>query len=58
MRKAGIAVLAALVTVLVAWGALHVLISPVNPAQAAPRDHYDAACWACHLIVESAPLVD
>lgn len=58
MRKAvGIAA-GVVVAVLVAWAVLHVVITPVNPAQTAPTGHYSFSCPACHLVLETAPLVD
>jgi hypothetical protein len=38
------------------WLLLHVLISPVNPAQEAPSGHPSAGCWACHFVSESAQI--
>ncbi len=46
----------ALLAILLAWGALHVLISPVNPAQEAPEKHFGGQCWACHFMSESAKI--
>ncbi len=58
MRRIGIIAAALLVAALLAWAVLHVFISPVNPAQAAPEGHYNAACWSCHMVLDSAPLAD
>jgi len=44
------------VVLLVLWGALHILISPINPEQAAPEGHIDSTCWACHMVLPSADL--
>ena len=41
----------------VAWGVMHVVISPVNPKQEPPEEHYfEAPCWTCHLVLGSAEL--
>lgn len=41
----------------VAWGVMHVVIPPVNPEQEPPREHYfEAECWTCHLVLDSAEL--
>lgn len=46
-----------LVTLVLAWAVMHVVISPVNPRQEAPRKHYlEAPCWTCHFVLESAVL--
>ena len=42
--------------VLALWLLLHVLISPVNPAQEAPSSHPASSCWACHFVSESAEI--
>jgi len=44
------------VLALLAWAALHVFISPVNPGQQPPAGHPSTACWACHFVSESAEL--
>jgi len=47
------------VALAVAWVVVHVVISPVNPLQKAPEDHYDTApCWACHLVMDSVLMQD
>lgn len=58
MRRFTAIAVAIVATLLVAWGALHVFIAPVNPAQSAPTGHYQGGCWACHMVVASAPLVE
>ncbi len=47
-------IVGALLVALVAWGALHVFISPVNPEQKAPEKHFQSSCWTCHFISSSA----
>jgi hypothetical protein len=54
MKTPGAWIVGALLVLLLAWGALHVLITPVNPKQEAPEDHVQSACWACHFVTESA----
>ncbi len=49
---------AVVVGVLVAWALMHALISPVNPRQEPPEKHVAGPCWACHLVLESAEIVE
>ena len=49
---------AVIVGVVLAWALMHVVISPVNPLQEAPEKHVAGPCWACHLVLESAQLVE
>lgn len=56
MRTALLWTIAILVGALVLWGIAHVLISPVHPDQEPPSGHFQAPCWACHLVSESAEL--
>jgi len=49
---------AVVVGVFVAWALLHVFISPVNPRQERPENHVLGPCWACHLVSESAKIVE
>jgi hypothetical protein len=49
-------IVGALLVAVVIWGALHVFISPVNPAQEPPEKHVQDSCWACHFVSESAKI--
>lgn len=46
------------VALVIAWAVVHVVITPVNPSQEAPEDHYveSAPCWACHFVTDSVPV--
>ncbi len=50
--------LALVVILLVVWAALHVMITPVNPEQSPSGSHVQSACWACHLVVSSAGIIE
>jgi hypothetical protein len=56
VKRVGTWLAVAVVVIAVMWGALHVLISPVNPEQKPPEDHIQTQCWACHLVLESAEI--
>jgi len=49
---------AVVVGIVVVWALLHVFLSPVNPAQEAPEKHLPGQCWMCHIVSDSAELVD
>ncbi len=44
--------------VLIAFAVAHAAISPINPAQKEPKNHFSAPCWTCHLVTSSAQLQD
>ena len=48
-----LAIFAALV---IGWGLLHVLISPVNPSQQPPSGHFAGSCWLCHFTSQSVKM--
>ena len=58
MRKAAVWLGGTVLVLVLAWGTLHVLISPVNPEQTAPPTHYGGPCWACHFVTRSVPVRD
>ena len=58
MRRVAVWVGVAVLVIALAWGAVHVLISPVNPEQAAPSAHYGEPCWVCHFVTASVPVRD
>lgn len=43
---------------LLIWGALHLFITRINPAQETPEGHFGESCWACHWVSESARIVE
>ncbi len=47
-----------LLTLAFLWVSAHMFIEPVHPDQEAPGNHLDAACAICHVVTESAELVD
>jgi hypothetical protein len=54
MRKAAVTVAGAAVALVVLWGVVHIMITPINPAQESPDDHFEASCSLCHIVTESA----
>ena len=40
------------------WIATHFMLTTINPAQEAPAGHFQGACWACHMTLESAELTE
>ena len=56
MKKAGIWMGGILGTLLFVWIAMHFTLPTINPAQEAPEDHPPGACWACHMVLESAEI--
>jgi heterodisulfide reductase subunit B len=40
------------------WIAMHLMLTTINPAQESPADHFQSACWACHMTLESAELTE
>lgn len=48
--------LAIVAAVVIGWGLLHVLISPVNPSQQRPSGHFASPCWACHFTSQSVEM--
>ena len=58
MRKSALIVSGVLAGALLLWGVLHVMISPVNPAQEAPDGHVDAPCALCHIVSEGVDLIE
>jgi hypothetical protein len=51
-------VVGAAVLGLILWGALHVMIVPVHPDQAAPSGHYGGPCVACHIVSSDARIIE
>lgn len=49
MKRVALWILGAAVAVLLAWGALHVVISPIESGEEPPEGHFSAECWACHI---------
>lgn len=43
---------------LLLWIAMHFLLTTINPAQPSPTGHFQSACWACHMTLESADIVE
>jgi hypothetical protein len=58
MKKALVAVGLLLVTAVVLWGALHVFVTQVNPEQPSPSGHFSGSCWACHIVSDSAKIIE
>jgi len=58
MKQAFVTIAIVLATLLVLWGAFHLVLTRVNPAQETPEGHFAGACWACHLVSEGAKIVE
>lgn len=58
MRKVVVTVVGAAVTLLVLWGILHLVITPVHPAQPSPENHFDSSCSWCHIVSRSAAVIE
>lgn len=56
MRKVLAWVGGVVAVLLLSWGALHFVISPVNPEQEPPEKHVSAPCWTCHIVSASADI--
>lgn len=56
MARVALWVGSAVALALLAWGALHVFISPVHPDQESPEEHPGSYCWACHFVTEAAEI--
>jgi len=37
---------------------MHFMLTTINPAQEPPAGHFQSACWACHMTLESAELTE
>lgn len=44
--------------VLALWIAVHFMLTTIDPAQESPAGHFQSACWACHMTLESAEVVE
>ena len=56
MKKAATWIGACLGALLFPWIAMHFMLTTINPAQEPPAGHFQSACWACHMTLESAEL--
>jgi hypothetical protein len=58
MRRVLSFVAVVLAVLLLFWAAIHVMTTKVNPAQEAPKDHFGGPCWACHIVISGAELIE
>lgn len=58
MKKAVVTVVGAIAALLVLWGIVHVVIAPVHPAQPSPKNHFSSGCAWCHIVSQSAALIE
>ena len=58
MKKAAVTAVGVLVALLVLWGVVHMVISPVHPTQTSPENHFSSGCGWCHIVSQSADLIE
>ncbi len=58
MRKVVMTLAGMVAATLLAWGVLHVIITPVNTEQIPPDGHFQSGCAWCHIVSGSADLIE
>ncbi|MBN2840279.1 MAG: hypothetical protein JXP37_04905 [Coriobacteriia bacterium] len=58
MKTVGIWIGVGIGVLLFLWIAMHFMLTTINPAQKSPVGHFQAACWACHMTLESAEIIE
>lgn len=58
MKKAATWIGVGIGVLLFMWVAMHFMLTTINPAQQSPPGHFQSACWACHMTLESAELTE
>jgi hypothetical protein len=58
MKRAGTWIAGVLGVLLFLWVAMHFMLTTINPDQVAPSGHPQSSCWACHMVLESAAIIE
>ncbi len=58
MKKAGVWIGVGAGVLMLLWVAMHFMLTTINPEQESPAGHFQSACWACHMTLESAEIIE